>query len=94
MCEAKSEGLVRYPTTLAPENGLTLVILECGDNAHKAFNTILATCFTYGVWSNDVDPPYAPATVRERCRSNTGYHQAMVNGKEICQDLLTVYLVS
>ena len=33
-CEAKSEGLVRYPTTLAPVSGSVNVATECTDNAH------------------------------------------------------------
>ena len=33
LCEARTEGLVRYPTTLAPTTGSVTVTAQCADNA-------------------------------------------------------------
>ena len=45
MCEAKSEGLVNYPTTLAPVSGSVTVTAQCADNV---------TCNSNGGWSVQV----------------------------------------
>ena len=46
-CESKSEGLVRYPTTLAPTNGSVTVTAQCADNAHITNSTSLIVACTY-----------------------------------------------
>ena len=40
-CEAKSEGLVHYPTTLAPVSGSVTVTTECADNAHITHTSLV-----------------------------------------------------
>ena len=55
MCEAKSEGLVRYPTTLAPVSGSVTVTTQCADNANTTdSNTLKVTCDLHGNWSGVV----------------------------------------
>ena len=41
VCEAKSEGLVRYPTSLAPVSGSVTVTTQCADNANTTDSSTL-----------------------------------------------------
>ena len=69
--EAKSEGLVRYPTTLAPVSGSVTVTTQCADNAHVINSTSLnATCTSNGTWTG----------LTLHCQCDTGYHKVTVNG--------------
>ena len=71
MCEAKSEGLVRYPTTLAPVSGSVTVTTQCADNANTTdSNTLKVTCDSHGNWSGVVP----------NCYCIEGYHEVTVNG--------------
>ena len=69
---AMSEGLVRYPTTLAPVNGSVTVTTQCADNAHIGYNSSLnVTCASNGSWSGLIP----------QCECNTGYYAV----GQICQ---------
>ena len=43
-CPSKIEGLVHYPTTLAPVSGSRVVETECADNAHSVNSSLNVTC--------------------------------------------------
>ena len=79
-CEAKSEGLVHYPTTLAPVSGSVTVTTECADNAHITRTSLNVLCSSSGDWSGD-----------PQCQCDTGYHSATVNGRQICRGLYFTY---
>ena len=49
VCEAKSEGLVRYPTTLAPVSGSVTVTTQCADNANSNWSEGAEMCQSSGV---------------------------------------------
>ena len=50
-CPAKIEGLVHYPTTLAPVNGSVTVTTLCADNAHiRSGSSLNITCASNGSW--------------------------------------------
>ena len=72
VCEAKSEGLVRYPTTLAPVTDSKTVTTHCADNAHISFGSSLnVTCASNGRWSGLIP----------QCECDSGY----VEVRQICQ---------
>ena len=76
MCEAKSEGLVRYPTSLAPVSGSVTVTTQCVDNAQITdSSTLKVMCDSHGNWSGVVP----------HCYCIEGYHEVTVSGVEICQ---------
>ena len=76
VCEAKSEDLVRYPTTLAPVSGSVTVTTQCADNAHTTdSNALKVTCDSHGNWSGVVP----------NCYCIEGYHDVTVSGIQICQ---------
>ena len=85
VCEAKSVGLVRYPTTVALETGL-LIVTHCADNSHADCpETVYSTCMIMmclpnGIWQALQIPP--------QCQCDEGYHEASVDGRMICQGLL------
>ena len=79
LCEAKTVGLVRYPTTLAPVIGTQSVTTQCADNAHRTSSSLRVTCDSGGNWGSQTP----------RCQCNTGYRTAIVNGKQICQSELS-----
>ena len=54
MCRAKSEGLVRYPTTLAPVSGAVTVTTQCADNAHGLSSSLNVLCTSSGSWSGEL----------------------------------------
>ena len=79
VCEAKSEGLVRYPTTLAPVSGSVTVTTQCADNAHITSGSSLSVrCASGGRWPGPVP----------QCECIEGYTIEIVGGKEICQGLV------
>ena len=77
VCEAKTEDLVRYPTTLAPVSGSLPVAVHCADNAHR-ITSLSVTCTSSGSWVG----------VTPNCECDTGYHAAHINDKMICQGIL------
>ena len=83
VCEAKSEWLVRYPTTLAPPSGSTGIFVQCADNAHSTNSAdMIAWCVSDGSWAltdyYTVNPPFP------RCECDNGYRDSPGNGGKIC----------
>ena len=74
-CHAKTEGLVRYPTTLAPDTGSVNVTTQCADNAHRTSSSLSVSCTSSGSWSGTIP----------QCQCDTGYRAVAVNGRQICQ---------
>ena len=76
-CEAKNDGLVRYPTTLAPASGSVTVTIQCADNANiKAGSSLNVTCISNGSWSGHIPV----------CKCDEGHHVTTDDdGREICQ---------
>ena len=69
-CESKSEGLVRYPTTLAPTNGSVTVTAQCADNAHITNSTsLIVACASEGIWSSETP----------HCQCDKGYTLVIVS---------------
>ena len=54
MCEEKTVGLVRYPTTAAPqgEGSVAKVTAECVENAVPLGPSLEVTCSWDGVWGS------------------------------------------
>ncbi|CAI8024190.1 hypothetical protein GBAR_LOCUS14067, partial [Geodia barretti] len=76
-CLAKREGLVHYPTTLAPHFGVITVSTECADNAALATGSSLSVrCSSSGSWTGTTP----------QCECDTGYHAVTVSGRQICQN--------
>ena len=76
MCTAKSKGLVRYPTTLAPASGSVAVTAHCADNAIVTNSTSLhVRCGANGNWTG-----VAPV-----CHCHDGYREITRNGTKYCQ---------
>ena len=76
VCQAKTEGLVRYPTTLAPASGSVTVTTQCADNATIVNSTTLnVTCTSNGSWSG----------VTLVCECDDRYHEVYVNATEMCR---------
>ena len=75
VCEAKTVGLVRYPTTLAPASGTLSVTTQCADNAHRTSSSLSVTCSSSGIWGGQTP----------QCQCDSGYQTTTVNGREICQ---------
>ena len=76
MCEAKSEGLVRYPNWLAPFIDSVIVTTQCADNAHNTSSSMNVTCTSSGNWSGVVP----------QCDCDSGHHVTTTDdGTEICQ---------
>ena len=74
-CHAKTVGLVRYPTTLAPASGSVTVTTQCADNAHRTSSSLSVSCTSSGNWSGTTP----------QCQCDTGYSAVAVNGRQICQ---------
>ena len=72
VCEAKSDGLVRYPTVF----GGSVADLQCADNAHSNSSNMTAQCNSTGEWS-DHSPP--------ECLCDDGYRVAISNGRHKCE---------
>ena len=79
-CEAKSEGLVRYPLTMAPISGSVTVTAQCADNAHMTSSSLSVMCTSDGSWSE------VP-----QCHCDTGYHAVAVSGRQLCQGKKTFF---
>ena len=76
MCKAKSEGLVHYPTTLAPVSGSVTVTAQCADNANTTNTTTLqVTCNQNGSWFGEIPI----------CFCNEGYQEVTISGIYLCQ---------
>ena len=75
VCQARTVGLVRYPTTLAPASGTLPVTTECADNAHRTSSSLSVTCDSSGNWGGQIP----------QCQCDSGYQTATVNGRQICQ---------
>ena len=77
MCEAKSEGLVRYPTTLAPVSGSVTVTTQCADNANTTDSKSRVTRMVTGlVWFPTV------TALRDAMRSlSVGFRYAKVSSE-------------
>ena len=75
VCEAKTVGLVRYRTTLAPVNGTQSVTTQCADNAHRISSSLSVTCDSGGSWGSQTP----------QCQCDDGYETVTENGREICQ---------
>ena len=73
--KAKSEGLVRYPNTLAPVSGSVTITTQCADNAHSTSSTLNVRCTSSGTWSG----------ATPHCECDSDYRTATVGGKQICQ---------
>ena len=80
-CEAKTEGLVRYPTTLAPASGTQSVTTQCADNAHRTSSSLSVTCNSSGIWGGQTP----------QCQCDSGYQTVTVNGRQICRGSYTPY---
>ena len=63
VCEARSVGLVHYPTTLAPASGSVTVTTQCADNAHLTNSCPNVECTSIGVWSGEIP----------QCECDVGY---------------------
>ena len=75
-CPAKSEGLVHYPTTLAPDSGSVIVTTHCADNAHIASGSSLRVlCDSDGTWSGGTP----------LCECDDGYRPVPFKHREICE---------
>ena len=74
-CEAKNEGLVRYPARLVPARGSVSVLTECADNAHRTSDSMTVRCASDGTWSS-----HTP-----QCACDSGYHAVNNTGRHICQ---------
>ena len=72
VCEAKSEGLVHYPTVF----GGSVAYLQCADNAHSNSSNMTAQCNSTGEWS-DHSPP--------ECLCDNGYRVAISNERHKCE---------
>ena len=78
LCLAKREGLVHYPTTLAPVSGSMSVTAKCADNAHRTSSSLSVTCTSSGNWSG------AGAVLQ--CECDTGYYAVTESEREqTCQ---------
>ena len=82
VCEAKTEGLVRYPTTLAPASGTQSVTTQCADNAHRTSSSLSVTCSSSGIWGGQTP----------QCQCDSGYQTATVNGRQICHGEKFIYI--
>ena len=79
MCEAKGEGLVRYPTSLAPVSGSVTVTTQCVDNAQTTdSNTLKVMCDSHGNWV----PRHAHFTRMRSLRGHFGW-QKRAGGKAV-----------
>ena len=85
MCSAKNDGLVRYPTVIAPASGYKTVQVQCADNAYNnAISPMIVRCDPLGVWRRFLAYPLP------RCQCNSGYRIAIVGSRQICQCLSTL----
>ena len=81
-CPSKIEGLVHYPTTLAPVNGSRAVEAQCADNSHSINSSLNVICVSDGSWSGTIP----------HCECDLEYYRATINGKQICFGKMPVYV--
>lgn len=75
-CQAKSEGLAQYPSTVAPISRSKSVNTRCADNAHIISGSSLRVrCNSDGSWSS----------MTPQCQCNSGYRQITSNEREMCE---------
>ena len=73
VCESRSEGLVRYPTTF----GGSVATLQCADNAHSNNSSMLVLCESTGIWT-----AHSPA----ECLCDEGYRTIAASTNEsVCE---------
>ena len=72
-CGAKNDGLIRFPTTLAPIRGSVTVFTQCADNAHRTSSSMRVTCSSSGRWSGS-----------PQCECDEGYRGVTVAGRQSC----------
>ena len=85
MCSPSgNDGLVRYPTVLAPAGGVKAVTVQCADNANNTTLFMTVWCDTFGGWKRVFSNPFP------RCQCNSGYRIATVGFRQICQGLSTL----
>ena len=77
-------GLVRYPTTVAPERGSVVVEAVCADNAHSISWGMSVECDYNGVWQEILHYLF-PQPITPECQCDEGYHQASGDDRMICQ---------
>ena len=75
-CKGKTEDLVLYPTTPAPESGSETVTTVCADNANAVSSTMNVSCHSDGRWTANPHP---------QCRCNDGYRKVTKSNKVFCQ---------
>jgi hypothetical protein len=76
LCEAVSEGLVRYPNWIAPLIGSETVSTQCADNAHRTSTGLNVTCTSDGIWSGPIPV----------CECDDGHHVSTADdGRDICR---------
>jgi hypothetical protein len=68
LCEAVSEGLVRYPNWIAPLIGSETVSTQCADNAHRISTSLNVMCTSTGSWSGPIPV----------CECDDGHHVSTV----------------
>ena len=74
-------GLVRYPTTLAPNIGEKRVVTRCADNAKLSpDNSLSVSCSASGTWSDDNTPV---------CQCREGYESVWSGGRWICRGIIS-----
>ena len=93
LCEAKTEGLVHYPTTLAPVSGSVTVTAQCADNAHSTIGTNII-CMSDGSWSGTVHCQCDDEYILVEVSHSKQLCQGIIAGENIvCQMLMiTIYL--
>ena len=82
MCQAKTQGLVHYPTTIAPASGSVTVTAQCADNAHKTSSSLSVRCTSSGSWSSSAHP---------QCQCDTGYQINTVDGRAVCRGIFIIH---
>ena len=77
-CHAKTVGLVRYPTTLAPDTGSVNVTTQCADNAHRTSSSLNVSCTSSGNWSGTTP----------QCECDPGYWPTTLSGRQFCEGIV------
>ena len=78
------EGLVHYPTTLAPVSGSRIVAAQCADNAHiRSGSSLYVMCVFNGSWSG----------LTPQCECGDGYQPTMVHNKLICKGYIVISML-
>ena len=73
-CQAKREGLVHYPTTLAPRGSVN-VNAQCADNAHIRSSSSLRVRCTSSGWIGNIPD----------CECDNGYRLKSFNWRQFCE---------